>query len=78
MLTFIYNDMAEAVQETVQTETLPATELQARRWAVISFERVEGRDLTYNDAARLLADLEAKGVTGLCVVTDPTAARLAA
>ena len=78
MLTSIYIAMTEAVQESVQTETAEVTELEDRRWAVISFDKVEGGNLSYNEASRLLADLDARGVTGLCVVTDHVAARLAA
>lgn len=70
--------MVEAVQESVQAETVPVTELNEPRWAVISFDKVEAGNLAYADAARLLADLDKKGVTGLCVVTDQTASRLAA
>ena len=63
--------MAEAVQET---ET--ATELEQPRWSVVSFEKCERGNLTYADAASLLANLDENGVTGLCIVTDETAARL--
>ena len=78
MLTSININMTEAVQDAVQTETAEVTELEDRRWAVISFDKVEGGNLTYEAASRLLADLDAKGVTGLCIVTDHVAARLAA
>ena len=70
--------MTEAVQEAVQTDTAEVTELEDRRWAVISFDKVESGNLSYNEASRLLYDLDAKGVTGLCIVTDHVAARLAA
>ena len=78
MLTSIYIDMAEAVQDSVETEVAVVTELAEPGWAVISFDKVEGGNLSYEDASRLLADLDAKGITGLCVVTDTVAARLAA
>lgn len=78
MLTSVYINMAEGVKESVQTEAAVVTELAERVWAVISFDKVEGENLAYDDASRLLADLDAKGVTGLCVVTDSVAARLAA
>lgn len=68
--------MAEVVQETVETETAAATELEENRWAVISFDRVEATNITYNDAAKLAADLDAKGVAGLCIVTAAVASRL--
>lgn len=67
--------MAEAVQET---ETAAGSEMEEPRWAVISFERCEGANLTYSDAAELLSRLEAEGISGLCVVADDVAARLAA
>jgi hypothetical protein len=69
--------MTEAVQDAVQADVAVHTELEDRRWAVISFDKVEGGNLSYDDASELLADLDAKGVTGLCVVTDHVAARLA-
>ena len=76
MLTSIYIYMIEAVQDAVETDV--AAELAQSRWAVISFDKVEGGNLAYDDASRLLADLDAKGVSGLCIVTDHVAARLAA
>jgi len=74
---YIHIGMADAVQESVQTAAAPVTELAEHRWAVISFDKVEGGNLDYDAAVSLLADLDAKGVTGLCVVTDSVAARLA-
>ena len=58
---------------------LPAeAELDQLRWAVISYDRCEAGNLTYEAASRLLSELESEGVSGLCIVTDQTAARLAA
>lgn len=62
--------------ETVQTQTDVASELESPIWSVISFERVEATDLNYASAARLLAELEAKKVAGLCVVSNDAAARI--
>lgn len=83
-----FTDQAKNVANSTAhpaTHFLPAkltgngeAELDQPRWAVISFDECEAGNLTYEAAARLLAELEAKGVTGLCVVTDRTAARLAA
>lgn len=78
MLPFTYIDMTEAVQDPVRAESAQTAELQEPRWAVISFEKVEAGNLAYEAASRLLADLDAKGVTGLCIVTDAVAARLSA
>jgi hypothetical protein len=43
---------------------------------VVSFEGLEAGGLTYAAAREKLADLDAKKVTGLCIVTDHAAARL--
>ena len=42
---------------------------------VISFEGVEALDLVYEEATRLLSDLEDRGIPGLCIVTNAAAAR---
>lgn len=54
----------------------PVSELDAPIWAVVSFERCEAADITYDEAARKLAELDAAKVNGLCIVTSATAARL--
>ena len=63
--------MAEALQEQ---ETV--NELEEPRWAVISFERREGAGLTYQQAAKLLSELDSRRVPGLAVVTDEAAAKV--
>jgi len=62
--------------ETVQTQADVASELDSPVWSVISFERVEAADLDYTSAAQLLAELEAKKVAGLCIVSNDAAARI--
>lgn len=69
--------MADAVQVVADSQIVVINELEERQWAVISFDRCEAGNLTYEAAAQLFSELEARGVTGLCVVTDQTAARLA-
>lgn len=53
----------------------PVNELLLPIWSVISFEQREGSKLSYFDAVAMLETLEAKGVVGLCIVTDDAAAR---
>lgn len=53
-----------------------ASELDLPRWSVVSFDVCEASGLTYDSAVRLLADKEAGGVYGLCIVTDEAAARV--
>lgn len=72
--------MSKAVHETttaVAENPADTSELESPRWAVLSFEKVESGNLTYSDALQVLSELGAKGIPGLCIVTDQTAARLA-
>ena len=52
------------------------SELDAPRWAVISFESCEAASLTFDAAESLLRELQQKGVAGLSIVTNETAARV--
>lgn len=69
--------MADAVQVVEESQMVAINELEEPQWAVISFDRCEAGNLTYQAAVQLFSELEERGVTGLCVVTDQTAARLA-
>ena len=53
-------------------------ELHQPLWSVISFERCEAARLVYDEAFKILEDLEAQGVTGLCIVTDSAAEKVVA
>ena len=66
--------MKEAAGEKVGGTAL--SELELPRWSVVSFDTCEGSGLTYNAAVELLAEKEAAGVYGLCIVTDEAAGRL--
>jgi len=52
------------------------SELNERRWAVLSERGSEQSGLTYEEAAALIARLRGERVSGLCVITDAAAARL--
>lgn len=52
-------------------------ELRLPIWSVVSFEKREAVNLTYSEAEQKLAELETQKVSGLCIVTDETAARIA-
>lgn len=52
------------------------SELDAPVWSVITFDKCAASGLTYSDAAERLKKLEAENVSGLCIVTDETAARI--
>jgi hypothetical protein len=53
------------------------SELEAPIWSVISFDRCEAAGLTYPEAVQKLNELEAKKVSGLCIVTDDAAEHVA-
>ena len=53
------------------------SELDSPIWSVVSFDACEGSGLIYDSAIRLLAEREAAGVYGLCIITDEAASRLA-
>ena len=52
------------------------SELSQPRWSLVSFERREAGGLTYPQAVSLMAELDSKGVAGLCIITDEAASRL--
>ncbi|HKP68076.1 MAG TPA: hypothetical protein VJV05_02255 [Pyrinomonadaceae bacterium] len=61
------------------TEAIPQrekSELDLPQWSVVSFDVREGSGLTYAAAVDLLAEREAAGVYGLCIITDDAASRV--
>lgn len=52
------------------------SELSEPCWSVISFERVEASGLTYSEALATVEDLEARGIPGICIVTEAAASRI--
>lgn len=71
------NAQSEQQNAAAQADDAPS-ELRARVWSVISFEECEASGLTYAEAEQKLAELEAQNFSGLCIVTDEVAARIAA
>ncbi|HEX8638064.1 MAG TPA: hypothetical protein VF692_08380 [Pyrinomonadaceae bacterium] len=53
------------------------SELRQPVWSVVSFEQCAAKNLTYDDAAKKIAELEKQGISGLCLVTDTVAERIA-
>jgi len=52
------------------------SELNERRWAVLSERGCEDSGLSYEEAAAAVARLKAERVSGLCVITDAAAAHV--
>ena len=65
--------MESAFQET---KSAPASELDEPRWSVVSFEGLAAAGLTYSQAAKMMAELDAERIAGLCIITDEAAAKL--
>ena len=65
--------MESAFQET---KSAPASELEEPRWSVVSFEGLAAAGLTYFQAVKVMAELDAEKISGLCIVTNETAAKL--
>ena len=63
--------------EIMQKDEDFSSELSERRWAVVSFETCVANNLTYPQAEQKLKELEAAKVSGLCLITDEAAARIA-
>ena len=66
--------MKEATEKK-EIET-SSSELNQPRWSVVSFDACEASGLTYPAAVKVLAEKEAAGVYGLCIVTDEAAHRV--
>ena len=52
------------------------SELAALSWSVVSFEKCEAKNLTYEQAEEKMRELAAQKVSGLCIITDEAAARI--
>lgn len=70
--------MAPNASDQKHAEEKPDSELHDPMWSVVSFERREAGGLTYEDAMRIMSELDAAGVSGLCLLTDAAAARVSA
>ena len=71
------NEEIAAAEANVSNDNY-VNELREPRWSVVSFEQCAAKNLTYEEAERKIAELEKQGVSGLCVVTDEAAKRIAA
>ena len=64
------------MSEATEAQIPILSELDQPRWSVVSFDIREASGLTYAEAIKLLAEKEAAGVYGLCIVTDEAATRV--
>lgn len=52
------------------------SELDKPMWSVVSFDQRQAGGLTYKQAVKLLSELDAYDIPGLCIITDEAADRL--
>lgn len=69
--------MKNKKEEIAEAEEKQTSELAAPVWSVVTFETIAASNLTYEEAAKKLEELKAEKVSGLCVITDEAAARMA-
>lgn len=65
-----------SANENVSPQSPRASEINERRWSVVSFEKLTAKNLTYAAAVEKLNQLHANKVSGLCIVTDEAAQRI--
>ena len=68
--------MTQTEQVRSEDRGVAGSELDEPIWSLISFERVESTNLRYEEAARLLSELDQRRVPGLCIVTNNAASRI--
>lgn len=76
MITIMDETKTENSTENQENSIQETPELREARWSVISFDKCEARNLTYEQAEQKIAELEAQKFSGLCVVTDEVAAKM--
>ena len=65
-----------AVSTGAQTDASALSELDERRWAVVSFDAIEGGPMTYDEAVSLMRQLDLRRIPGLCIITADAAHRM--
>lgn len=76
MTTIMDETKTENSTENQENAEQEKPELREARWSVISFDKCEARNLTYEEAERKIAELEAQKFSGLCIVTDEVATKM--
>ncbi len=73
------NQLSETAQDVAPADEAEefSSELNEPVWSVVTYKSVAVSHLTYEEAAQWAEDLKKQGVSGLCVVTDNVAARIA-
>lgn len=70
------DERLNAAEEIITSGGNFINELRDPRWSVVSFEKCVAKNLTYEEAARKIIELQKQGVSGLCLITDDAAMRI--
>lgn len=70
------NQTIETAQEVAPAEDF-ACELNRPCWSVVTYKSVAVSHLNYEEAVQWAEDLKKQGISGLCVITDEAASRVA-
>lgn len=66
----------EAIQTENNSKEEVSFELSEPRWSVVTFESCAAKNLTYEQAFKMMQELKEQNVSGLCIVTDEAADRI--
>lgn len=58
-------------------DQINASEYAERRWSVVTYESIAVGNLAYAEALDWVRKLDEQKISGLCIVTDEAAARIA-
>ncbi len=68
-------------EEVAPAETISNSEVSFElgepRWSVVTFESRAAKNLTYDEAFQKMQELKEQNMSGLCIVTDEAAERIA-
>jgi len=53
-----------------------SSELNKPCWSIISFEKQQAKNLTYNEALKKINKLKKQNISGLCIITNEAAERI--
>ena len=63
------NSLTSAVEDE-------SSELNKPCWSIISFEKQQAKNLTYNEALKKINKLKKQNISGLCIITNEAAERI--
>ena len=69
-----HENVAPAADDRLEDNS--PSELNQKRWSIITFEQCVAKNMTYFEAVQKLHELKKQNEAGLCIVADEAAARV--